>query len=160
MSSGIVIMWYVERKKIRLDKEIYAQGAYLVTICCHEKKKVFSNQQYKNSCVESLRLKALKVPVTVWCYCIMPDHIHVLVQPTAGNLLDFIRAFKNGSSFAIRQAGFNGQVWQRSFHDHALHNDETIETLVNYMVYNPVRAGLVNDWKLWPDTYINPELQF
>ncbi len=42
------------------------------------------------------------------------------------------------------------KVWQRSFFDHALRDEESLEAVARYIVSNPVRAGLVEDWRDYP----------
>jgi REP element-mobilizing transposase RayT len=46
--------------------------------------------------------------------------------------------------------GYKGRVWQRSFYDHALRKDEDIMKVGEYIVYNPVRKGIVQSWTDYP----------
>ncbi len=80
----------------------------------------------------------------------MPDHFHLLVGPREGNLVDLIRGWKSFSSNTLRKEGLEGPLWQRGFFDHALRQEEDIEAAANYIVNNPVRAGLVGDWRDYP----------
>ena len=59
-------------------------------------------------------------------------------------------------SASIREAnrvlGRVGALWQRAYHDHALHSDEDVVAVARYIVANPIRAGLVRqagDYPLW-----------
>ena len=45
---------------------------------------------------------------------------------------------------------FNRQLWQRSFYDPGLRKDEDLIKVAEYIVSNPVRKGLVEDWKAYP----------
>ncbi len=40
--------------------------------------------------------------------------------------------------------------WQRSFYDHALRTDEDLVHTARYVLANPVRAGLVHDFRDYP----------
>jgi putative transposase len=45
-----------------------------------------------------------------------------------------------------------GQLWQDQYHEHAIRKDEVLTEIVNYMLHNPVRAGLVkglHDYPFW-----------
>jgi hypothetical protein len=50
-------------------------------------------------------------------------------------------------------------LWQRSFYDRALRNEESLESVARYIFFNPVEAGLVEQWAdyrwsgsvVWPD---------
>jgi hypothetical protein len=37
-------------------------------------------------------------------------------------------------------------------------DEDELERIVLYIINNPVKAGLVDDWNDWPFTYVNPEL--
>ena len=45
---------------------------------------------------------------------------------------------------------YHGIPWQRNFFDHRLRDDENFAEKAEYILQNPVRAGLVNDAKDWP----------
>jgi putative transposase len=47
-----------------------------------------------------------------------------------------------------------GIRWQRDFFEHRLRNDEYFEEKVDYVLQNPVRAGLATDWRDWPLTLL------
>jgi REP element-mobilizing transposase RayT len=74
----------------------------------------------------------------------MPDHLHVLVEGTtpAACLLDFMRVFKQRSSFHWRQT-YGRELWQRSYFEHVLRDDEDTFAVGRYVLENPVRAGMV-----------------
>ena len=55
-------------------------------------------------------------------------------------------------------------MWQRSFHDHGLRREESLERVALHILENPVRSGLVdvatdcpgsgsNEWPNWRETY-------
>jgi len=45
-----------------------------------------------------------------------------------------------------------GCHWQESYWDHIISPDRDWKEQVNYIAHNPVRAGLVADFRLWPYT--------
>lgn len=78
----------------------------------------------------------------------MPDHFHLLCSPSETcNLISFIGGFKSLSRNQANTAGANGPIWQRSYFDHMLRREEDLETVVRYVLANPVRAKLVEDWR-------------
>jgi putative transposase len=46
-----------------------------------------------------------------------------------------------------------GQFWQHESFDHIIRNQSEWERIVNYVVNNPVKAGLVKDWREWKWCY-------
>ena len=82
-------------------------------------------------------------------YCVMPDHVHILALNAKGSLLEFMRLLKGRLTRGLR-GSIAGSVWQRSFHDHLIRRDEDIAATLQYLLENPVRAGLVHDWTHYP----------
>ncbi len=77
----------------------------------------------------------------------MPDHVHLLTTfPTA--LAPIVRAWKRWTARTL------GVIWQRDFFDHRLRGDEKLDETVFYILNNPVRAGLVDEWQKWPHVWI------
>jgi REP element-mobilizing transposase RayT len=80
----------------------------------------------------------------------MPDHLHLLVAPKDGNLIDIIVSWKKFTGNVMRNTGLKGPFWQRGFYDHALRSEEDLVATAEYMVMNPVRSGLVDVWEEYP----------
>ena len=80
-------------------------------------------------------------------YVVMPDHVHWLVQLTGASTLSKIVGRLKGRSayFIACSTKVSGRIWQSGFHDHALRAEEDIERVGNYLIHNPVRAGIVDD---------------
>ena len=81
----------------------------------------------------------------------MPDHVHLLVegkQPTA-NFREFVRIFKQRSSFEWNRT-HRTILWQRSYFEHVLRDDEDTIGVARYILENPLRAGLVADVEDYP----------
>jgi REP element-mobilizing transposase RayT len=47
----------------------------------------------------------------------------------------------------------DGTFWQPQYHDHAIRKDEDLNEVVLYTLHNPVRAGLVKDFRDYPFWY-------
>jgi REP element-mobilizing transposase RayT len=82
----------------------------------------------------------------------MPDHIHMLafVAREGGNLLSFVHAFKRQSGFALTRLGKSAPVWQRDLWDRHTRSDADVEDAVDYILRNPVVAGLCEHPEDWP----------
>jgi REP element-mobilizing transposase RayT len=104
-------------------------------------------------------------------YCIMPNHVHLLIKPLDKEYLehhgktakypvtDTLRLLKGSTARYCNQVlGRDGAFWQHESYDHYVRDEEELERIVRYILNNPVKAGLVDDWNKWPFTYINPEL--
>ena len=84
-------------------------------------------------------------------YCVMPDHVHLLLQARAddADLRAAIHDFKRRTGFAWKRR--KGQcLWQEGFHDYVLRDEDSLAGLVRYVVNNPIRARLVEDVTKYP----------
>jgi REP element-mobilizing transposase RayT len=81
----------------------------------------------------------------------MPDHMHALItsRSEAADFHRFVRLAKQRSGFAHKRST-GRRLWQDSFFDRSLREDESIIRLVCYIVANPVRAGLVSAASEYP----------
>ena len=87
----------------------------------------------------------------VFAYVVMPDHVHLLVAPQQGhNLSTVLGSLESYTARISWQYGVVGELWQRSFHDHILRRSVDAGMVAAYILNNPVRAGLVDDWHNWP----------
>jgi REP element-mobilizing transposase RayT len=98
---------------------------------------------------EALRSSASSSAVKILVWCLMPNHLHVLVDPWEGNVIDWVRVFKGRVASEARQEGLHS-LWQKSFHDHVLRAEEDTTRVVKYLLENPVRASMAEGWEDWP----------
>ncbi len=78
----------------------------------------------------------------------MPDHVHLLVTPSETcDAIAFVGRFKSLTLRVAWTRGIKGTFWQRSFWDRVLRKDEDLRAVVEYVLGNPVRAGLVENWR-------------
>ncbi len=91
-----------------------------------------------------------KAGTEVWAYCLMPNHVHLIMVPADEDGLraalgEAHRQYTRRINF---REGCRGHLWQERFHSFPM--DETYLTAcVRYVELNPVRAGLVKrpeDW--------------
>jgi len=83
-------------------------------------------------------------------FVIMPDHLHALLTPASGILVErAVQFIKGGCSYRLRKAE-KIQVWQQSFTNHRIRDAEDFEKHAEYIRMNPVRAGLARDAIAYP----------
>jgi putative transposase len=138
------------RKRIRLPQEWYAAPgqAFFITICSHERRELFVAPRYAEPVFDALLHGRLAREADLSAACLMPDHLHVLVAPTETNLLPLLGAWKSYTTYLLHGLGVQGQVWQRSFYDHAIREGDGDAT--EYTVSDPERSELVADRRTYP----------
>jgi len=77
-------------------------------------------------------------------FVVMPDHFHVILTPSEKLSLERVmQRIKGGFSFrAGKEINPLSAIWQRSFTHHLILNPEDMEHHHEYVIQNPVRAGL------------------
>lgn len=99
-------------------------------------------------------------------YCIMPNHVHVVFEPSSksechSDLLPLNKIMQSLKRHTARQAnlilGREGAFWQDESYDRVIRNNEEYIWTINYVLENPVKAGLVSQWDKWPWTYCRLE---
>ncbi|MCK4627819.1 MAG: transposase [Sedimentisphaerales bacterium] len=84
----------------------------------------------------------------LYAWCIMPNHVHVVVEPLAGyELSKILHSWKSyAANKANRLLSRHGVFWQREYYDHLIRNEDEFYHTIQYVQENPRKAGLA-DWK-------------
>jgi putative transposase len=130
--------------KIRLDRDHYlGSRIYFATICCVNRYPVFADLARGQRLLAMLLDCNTRHKFTMHAYCVMPDHLHLVVQDAnpASNLLKFIDNFKQRTGFEYHQI-LGRRLWQSRFYDRILRQGDHVEDVACYVWWNPVRAGL------------------
>jgi len=81
-------------------------------------------------------------------FVVMPDHFHALITPASEISLErAVQFIKGGFSFRLKSSL---PVWQESFTNHRIRDDEDFARHREYIRMNPVRAGLVQRAEDYP----------
>ena len=88
----------------------------------------------------------------VHAWCVMPNHVHVVVTPFGEHTLSSIlHAWKSFTAHAInKRLGTSGEVWERESFDHLVRSEDALQRFVSYVENNPVAAGLCEKPEGWP----------
>ena len=95
-------------------------------------------------------------------YCVMPNHVHVVFTPLprqAGAeeyhpLAEIMQIIKGRTARQANQIlGRQGRFWQGESYDHVIRDEEELERVIRYVLYNPVKAGLVQSPEEWRWNY-------
>lgn len=95
--------------------------------------------------------------ITVICYCIMPNHVHLVFELLENNrgISKIMQSIKRVSSKRSNEyLRRTGKFWQDESFDRWVRDDKELFNIINYVLENPVNAGLVDDWSKWQYIYI------
>jgi REP-associated tyrosine transposase len=126
---------------------------YFLTICTHERRKWFADGANVALVHEQILNISRRDEFDITAYCYMPDHLHALV--TGGtddaDLGRFVHGAKQRSGWLFSQTE-RRRLWQKGYYERVLRDEETTPAVVEYIVNNPLRAGLVDrpmDYAHW-----------
>ncbi len=84
-------------------------------------------------------------------WCIMPNHVHLLIEQMPGHSLSKI--VQSWKSFAAHKAnellGRSGPFWMPDYFDRFIRDEKHFSAVVEYIRQNPVKAGLVDEPEKW-----------
>lgn len=155
------------RRGHRLPQSVYgsASHAFSFTICAVDDNRPFADAALAQAVIDSLLWTRTKYEWRLFVYCLMPDHLHFvgrLKQDSSElvnlgargysrlGVLEQVARFKTFTTNAYWRLGFAGKLWQRSSYDHLVDDDKTFASVVEYVLNNPVRAGLATQPQDWP----------
>jgi len=121
---------------------------YFITILTAKRQNYFSETYIVEPLISLLREIAEKEHFSVTAFCFMPDHMHLLVSVLEehSDLKNFIKQYKQKSGFWFRQK-YRQNLWHLSYYDHVLRKVEALNDVAMYILHNPVRKGIVTDFK-------------
>jgi len=92
-----------------------------------------------------------KASVEVWAYCLMPNHVHLVLTPQApdGLARAIGETHRQYTGFVNARARWTGHLFQGRFSSVAL-DDAHLVAAARYVALNPVRAKLVAQAQDWP----------
>ncbi|NEU69127.1 REP-associated tyrosine transposase [Spirosoma agri] len=94
----------------------------------------------------------------VHAYTIMPNHVHLLVTNTSEHkpFQQVLGSLKANSAKRVNEYMDqpNQPFWQAESYDHIVRNAKSFERIINYILNNPVKAELAENWEDWPHTYL------
>ena len=156
---------YEKRKHSRLKTYDYTNsGCYFITFCTKDRGHVLSSIVGRGAltpprveltnigkiAAEVIERTSVVYPgISIDNYVIMPNHVHLLIRispvdggvraprPTENGSVSITEVIKAMKSITTRKIGT--KIWQTSFYDHVIRNDEDYQTRFRYIKENPAK---------------------
>jgi len=117
----------------------------------HANKPYFSDPKIAGALISIIKQVSLEKGNRVYAYCVMPDHVHILMDASDKcGVIDFVKVVKGRFASSSRKAQLHTSLLQQSFYDHILRKDEDVMVVARYIIANPVRAGIVDEVGKYP----------
>jgi len=135
---------------VRQARERCESGVYHIVLRGINRGDIFFNNDDRLRFLETLEQKKINQEYELYAYCLMSNHIHLLVRENEDTVS---RAMSRiGTSYAKwynQKYNRSGHVFQGRFGSEGVENDKYLLTVVRYIHNNPVKAGLVRE----PEAY-------
>jgi putative transposase len=134
------------------------------------KEPLFIGDRDRLLFIALLKEICLKYSIETFCFCLMPNHVHLLIRPEKPSLFDAMRDLfgRYGAAFN-RKYERKGHLFGGPFRQAVCLDDGYLLNASLYIHMNPVRAGIAKDavryrwsscklfcWKNPPTSFVNP----
>ena len=149
----------------------HKEGIYFITFATVEWVDVFTRKDYRSLFIESVQYCQKEKGLVVYSWCLMSNHVHMIVRSEFGDLSGTIRDLKKftakkiiaeiqGSGNESRKewmldifksagsANSNNQTyqfWRQDNRPIEIFSNDVIDQKMNYVHNNPVEAGIVEN---------------
>ena len=135
----------------------------------------FARPEYAQIAFDDIAFYTKKFNAHTYAYVVMPTHIHWVVCPSPEDferfrshqidnrgkyardpaqyyLVKIIEDYKRHVAYAINtlRNSRGAQIWQEGFFDVAMRTQDAINKAARYVIFNPVKAGLIEDLEDYP----------
>jgi putative transposase len=134
---------------------------FFVTTVCWQRMSFFKDVRKAELMMEVLEHYQREKKYVLHEFVIMPDHLHLLIEPAEDLSLErAVQLIKGGFSYRVGKLETKrGLVWQESFTNHRIRDEEDYEGHVTYVRMNPVKAGLVERAEDYPYSSVRLRLK-
>ena len=145
------------------------QGVYFLTSTIVQWLPVFTSLQYFQILIDAFKFCQEQKGFQFFAYVILDNHFHCIAQaPDLSGTMASIKKFtakmilqqieKDHKSWLLNQLAYYKkrhkteslhQVWQEGSHPQLIQSENMLVQKINYIHYNPVRRGLVEQPEHW-----------
>jgi putative transposase len=138
-------------------------ATYFFTVNTHRRQALLTNPTFYQALKSAIRDVKRIYPFDIEAFVLIPDHLHCIWK-LPENDADYSRRWRiikrkvsqhciahlYGGTTESRTKRREKNLWQRRFWEHRIRDEKDFEMHVNYIHYNPVKHGYVNNAKDWP----------
>ena len=146
-----------------------SEAAYFVTSTIVEWVPIFTSAAYFDILISSFRFSQQEKDLKIYAFVVMDNHFHAVVRhPQLSKVMQSIKSFtagelvaqlkKDKKSWALnifqnyklehkRESRY--QIWQEGFHPQMITDDDILTQKIEYIHWNPVKRGLVEQPEFW-----------
>lgn len=137
-------------------RRLSSEGIYHIYNRGVSKMTIFNSLSDYNRFIAKMYEFSVKDPITIYSYCLMPNHYHFLLKDentTDDATMNIPRFMKNlqysHARYFNRKYGHKGHVFESEYKSKRIKDDVYFREIVDYIYNNPVKSGLVDKPEQW-----------
>ena len=130
----------------RGPREKSETGLYHIMLRGIDKREIFlSKSDYKRFLSYIEKIKET-IPVSVYAYCLMTNHVHILIKSETEEIGNIVRRIAVGyAQYHNIKYGRTGHLFQNRFRSETVNDDNYFLIVLRYIHQNPINAGIVKN---------------
>lgn len=111
----------------------------------HNREAVFFEPQDYSAYLDWLRQGAMKYACTIQAWCLMTNHVHLLITPSKADGVTRLMQYlgRHYVPYINHKYGRSGSIWEGRFKSSLIDADAYLLACMRYVELNPVTAGMV-----------------
>lgn len=127
----------------RQARERANSGFYHVVLRGNGRQVIFEDDRDRRDFLEGLREHSAASGVRVIAWCLMDNHVHLIVEDGEEALSEMLQRLSGEYAQRFnRRSGHAGHVFESRFKSHAIEDDGYLLQAVRYVHNNPAKAGI------------------
>ena len=128
-------------------------GTYFFTLVTYQRRKYFDTPNKLDLLHAKIRQVQRNKPFELLAYCLLPDHIHLLIelpQEDSGFSIR-MREIKRLTTLWMKRETLENvdRIWQDKYWEHTIRDEKDLQTHFNYIHYNPIKHGFSETYDGW-----------
>ncbi len=129
----------------RMGRVVVPQYPHHIIQCGHDRNVVFASESDFRYYLDTLTEFKELCGVYVYAYCLMTNHVHLLLAPSDRRGLGLLmkRLAGRQTHYRNKLEGRSGTLWESRYKSSLIDANQYLLACVRYIELNPVRAGMV-----------------
>jgi len=135
----------------RKQRLVFERSYYHVFTRGNDRKRIFGKEADYQVFLSIVRKYLEKFQVSITNYCLMPNHLYLLIFiELGGELSKFMKAILQVyANYHRKEYGSTGFLYQNRFKSLLIEKESYLMECARYIERNPLRAKLVSDIFAW-----------
>jgi len=131
----------------RITRTYIEHACYHIITRGNQQQEIFKNDTDYIKYLATIKKAKKKYKISLYSYCLMPNHVHMLVNPKNSTDISGFMHWLNRGYTAYFNAKYlkTGHLWQGRFKSKPIVRSQYLINCAEYIEANPVRANMVND---------------